>query len=326
MKNMFLKDSAVSNTVSKDNLFCRITGSKKFKAIYKNKTLYLFILPAFIYILVFCYWPMYGIQIAFRDFNPAKGIWDSTWVGLKHMTRFLESYSFTTLLKNTLALSVYQLIVGFPFPIILAIVINYIRSGRFKKIAQTISYAPHFISVVILTGMLFVFFGPTNGLVNIVIRSLGGEGIDFIGDPSYFRNLYVWSGVWQTTGFSSVIYIATLAGVSKELHEAATIDGASPYQRIWYIDIPCIMPTAIIILIMSAGRVMSIGFEKVYLMQTAPNLSVSEIINTYEYKVGITGGQYSYASAIGLFNNAVNFIVLVIINKIANKTSDSGLW
>jgi putative aldouronate transport system permease protein len=296
------------------------------KQIVRNRILYLFIAPAMIYLTLFHYVPMYGVQIAFRNFVPAKGIWGSTWAGLKYFNQFFHSYSFWTLLDNTLSISIYQLIVGFPIPILLAFILNYTPFPRLKKWTQTITYAPHFISIVVLTGMMFVFLSPTSGIVNIVIRELGGKSVDFLGDPSIFRHLYVWSGVWQSMGWSSIIYIAALAGVSPDLHEAAIVDGAGKLQRIWHIDLPAILPTAIVLLILNAGHLMNVGFEKTFLMQTPPNLSKSEVISTYVYKLGIQGAQYSYASAIGLFNNIVNFIVLILVNKAANKTTNNGLW
>lgn len=297
-----------------------------FKKIKRNQTLYYFLAPAVLYLILFEYLPLYGMQIAFRDFVPSKGVWGSHWVGLKHFQEFIHSYSFWSLLENTLFLSLYQLIVGFPIPIILALILHYTPFVRLKKITQTVTYAPHFISIVVLVGMMYVFLSPTNGIVNIIAERLGGKSVDFLGDPSMFRHLYVWSGIWQGAGWGSIIYIAALSGVNPELHEAATMDGASKLQRIWRIDIPTILPTIIVMLILSAGQIMSVGFEKTFLMQTAPNLSASEVIATHVYKIGIKSAQFSYASAIGLFNNAVNFIVLIIVNKAANKTSNSGIW
>jgi putative aldouronate transport system permease protein len=295
------------------------------KSIMKNKVLYLFLAPAFIYIIIFNYIPMYGVQIAFRDFIPFRGIWGSPWVGLKHFTIFSESYSFWILIRNTIVLSAYQLIVGFPFPIMLALIINYTPSLKLKKITQNMTYAPYFISVVVLVGMMFVFLSPS-GIINTVLNSLGLKRFDFISDPGSFRHLYVWSGVWQTTGMASVIYLAILTSVSPELHEAAIVDGANKLQRIWHIDLVAIMPTAIILLILASGNIMSVGFEKTFLMQNSPNLSTSEVISTYVYKIGILRAQYSYAAAIGLFNNVINFIILVILNKLANKFTSGGLW
>jgi len=309
------------------NKLTRTNQTKKiFKKILKSKTLYLLLIPALTYIAIFNYAPMFGLQMAFRDYVPSKGIMGSQWAGFKYFEKFFGSYHFWSLLKNTLLLSVYQLLAGFPFPVLLALVLHYTPFYRLKKVTQTVTYAPHFISLVVLAGMMFIFLAPTSGIVNIVIKQMGGKSIDFLGDPGMFRHLYVWSGIWQNTGWSSIIYIATLAGVSPELHEASIMDGATKLKRIWYIDIPSILPTAIILLILNTGKLMDVGFEKVFLMQTAPNLSASEIISTYVYKIGIQGAQYSYASAIGLFNNVVDFILLITVNRISSKTSSIGLW
>lgn len=296
------------------------------KLMKRNKALYVFLLPAVIYLAIFNYAPMFGIQIAFRDFTPAGGVWGSPWVGLKYFHKFFTSYSFWTLLKNTLTLSIYQLLITFPFPIILALVLNYCPSQRFKKITQTVTYIPHFLSVVVLVGMMFIFFSPGTGIVNNVIRSLGGNAVDFLGDPDLFPHMFVWSAAWQTTGWSSIIYVSSLSGVSPEIHEAAIVDGANKLQRIWNIDLPSILPTIITLLILNSGRIMSIGYEKVYLMQSAGNLSTSEIISTHVYKIGIQGAQYSYAAAIGLFNNIVNMILIITVNKISDKLTGAGLW
>lgn len=265
------------------------------------------------------------MQIAFKDFVISKGIWGSSWVGLKYFEKFFSSYYFWDLIKNTLILSTYSLICSFPFPIILALIINYTPFVRLKKMTQTITYMPYFISTVVLVGMMFTFFSQS-GAVNIIIKQLGGNGIDFLGSPVIFRHLYVWTGIWQNVGMSSVIYIAILTTVSQELHEAAIVDGANELLRIWHIDIPSILPTAITLLVLSAGNIMNVGFEKTYLMQTSPNLSSSEVISTYVYKIGLMSIQYSYASAIGLFNNVINFIVLIAVNKISKNTTSNGLW
>lgn len=296
------------------------------KRIIRNKALYLFLLPALVYIAVFNYAPIFGIQIAFRNFTPTEGIFGSPWVGLKYFSKFFSAYSFWMLLKNTLSISIYQLVVGFPLPIFLALALNYVPFRGLKKITQTVTYVPHFISVVVLVGMMFVFMSPSSGLINILLTNLGLPKIDFMGDPVLFRNIYVWTEVWQNTGWASVIYIATLAGISPEMHEAAVVDGANKLQRIMNIDIPFLIPTAMIILILNCGQIMDVGFEKVFLMQTAPNLSASEVISTYVYKIGIKGYQYSYASAIGLFNNAINFIIMLSVNWIANKTTNNAIW
>lgn len=287
--------------------------------------LYVFLAPALIYLALFNYAPLYGIQMAFKNFRPVNGIWGSEWVGLQHFTTFFESYHFWTLLSNTLILSLYSLAAGFPIPILLALLLNYMQQQKFKKFVQTVTYAPHFISTVVFVGMIFTFF-TSDGVVNQLLNLLGISPVGFLTNPKYFRHLYVWSGVIQGMGWSSIIYIATLAGVSPELHEAAIVDGATKIQRIWHIDLPSIMPTAIILLILNAGSILSVGFEKAYLMQNSVNIDYSEIISTYVYKVGIQGAQYSYSTAIGLFNNVVNFIMILAVNRLSRHVSGTSLW
>ncbi len=303
----------------------KVKRGLKFKKILSNYQLYLFLLPALIYFIVFHYLPMYGILIAFKDFVATKGIMGSPWVGFKHFERFFDSFQFWTLIKNTLGLSVVQLIVGFPLPIFLALMLNQIRSEKYKRFVQTVVYAPHFISVVVLAGMIFVFFS-NNGLINNIILLFGGDPISFMAKPEWFKPLYIASGVWQETGWAAIIYLAALAGVSPELHEAAVMDGANKWQRILHVDIPAIMPTAVILLILSVGGIMNIGFEKAYLLQTPMNQPSAEIIPTYVYKMGLQQAQYSFAAAVGLFNAVINLILLIAVNKFAKKLSGTGLW
>jgi putative aldouronate transport system permease protein len=303
----------------------KVKRGLKFKKIFINYQLYLFLLPALIYFIVFHYLPMYGILIAFKDFIATKGIMGSPWVGFKHFERFFESFQFWTLIKNTLGLSVIQLIVGFPLPIFLALMLNQIRSEKYKRFVQTVVYAPHFISVVVLAGMIFVFFS-NNGLINNIILLFGGDPISFMAKPEWFKPLYIASGVWQETGWAAIIYLAALAGVSPELHEAAVMDGANKWQRIFHVDIPAIMPTAVILLILSVGGIMNIGFEKAYLLQTPMNQPSAEIIPTYVYKMGLQQAQYSFAAAVGLFNAVINLILLIAVNKFSKKLSGTGLW
>lgn len=294
--------------------------------ITRNGMLYLFLLPALLYILLFQYVPLYGIQIAFKDFVAIEGIWNSPWVGFKHFSAFFSSYRFWDLIRNTLTLSLYRIAIGFPMPILLALLLNYTTFRRLGKFAQTATYAPHFISVVVMVGMLLLFLSPSNGVINKLLGFIGIDPVFFMGEAGYFKHIYVWSGIWQTTGWSSIIYIAALTSVSPELHEAAVIDGANKLERIWHIDVPSILPTAIILLVMDVGRVMNVGFEKVLLMQNDLNLPASEIISTYTYKVGLLNAQYSYSTAIGLFNNIINFILLISVNKLAKRISGTGLW
>lgn len=279
-----------------------------------------------LYFIVFHYIPMYGVQIAFKDFKATDGIWGSAWVGFKHFRRFFASSQFVSLIKNTLGLSLLQILLGFPVPIILAIMLNQVKNQRFRKFAQSILYCPHFISIVVLAGMLYIFLSPRNGIVNTIIKMLGGEAIFFLGEAKYFKLTFVISGIWQNAGWSAIIYIAALAGISPDLYEAAQVDGANKWQRIRHIDIPGIMPTIIMMLIMEIGKVMSLGFQKAYLLQNAQNLSASEIISTYIYKVGMLDAQYSYSAAVNLFNNVINIILLVTFNKLAKKLTDNSLW
>ncbi len=269
---------------------------------------------------------MYGIQIAFRDFAVTKGISGSPWVGLKHFRRFFETYKAQEIIMNTIQLSLYQLLAGFPLPIVLALLLNQLPSQRYRRFIQTVTYAPHFISVMVLVGMMNVLLSPNSGIINKFLEMLGIESKPFMAEPGWFRHLYVLSGIWQGTGYGSIIYFAALSGISPSLHEAAIVDGATKLQRIWNIDIPGIMPTAIIMLILAFGSIMGIGFEKAYLMQNSRNLENSEIIATYVYKVGLIDGRYSFSSAVGLFNTIINFIILVSINSLSRKISETSLW
>ncbi|WP_234984623.1 ABC transporter permease [Pilibacter termitis] len=301
---------------------------KKFssKRLKNSWQLYIFLLPAFLFFLVFCYEPMYGVIIAWKDYNPSLGILGSPWVGWKHFIDFFHSYFFWDLIKNTLGISVYSLVVGFPLPIILALSLNELKDGFGKKFAQTITYAPNFISVVVIVGMIVAFANPSTGMINHVIEFFGGKPINFMEDPKWFKTLYVLSNVWQSTGWSSVIYMAALSGVDMQLHEAAMIDGASRLQRAWHINIPTIMPTIIILLIMSMGNLLNVGFEKIILMQNPLNQEASDVISTFVYRAGLVGGQYSFASAIGLFNSVINSIILIVVNGITKRYSENSLW
>lgn len=292
----------------------------------RNWTLYLLLLPALVYIFLFNYLPMYGVQIAFKNFTIAKGVNGSPWVGLKWFEYFFGSPKCISIISNTIILSLYTLAAGFPVPILLALMLHNVPGNRFKRITQTVAYLPHFISVVVVVTMLSCFTSVNSGFINTIIKTLGGEPVFFMGKPEYFRHLYVWSGVWQEMGWNSIIYLAALTGISSELHEAAMIDGASKLKRIWHIDLPGIMPTMVILLIMRCGSVMSVGFEKTFLMQNGLNLSVSEVISTYTYKQGLVSSKFSYSAAIGLFNNAVNLLFLTLVNGISKKLSDNSLW
>ena len=300
---------------------------QSFKTYMKGHyDLYLLLLPAILYTAVFSYIPMYGVLMAFQDYSPVKGIIGSNFVGLKHFKKFFSTYMAKQIISNTVILSGYSLLASFPFPVILALMLNYCVNRRFGKIVQTVTYMPYFISVMVLVGMMNIFFSTNYGVVNTVLQALGIEPFSFMSSEKSFRHMYVWSGIWQGMGYSSVIYFAALSGIDPTLYEAAELDGASKLQRIRYIDLPSIMPTVIIMLIMSAGNLMSIGFEKAYLMQNDRNSGVSEIIATYVYKVGLIDARYSFSAAINLFNSAINFVILIVINKISRKLSDTSLW
>lgn len=304
------------------------TGKMKKTALKVKRRwqLYVLLTPALLYFAIFRYGPMYGLQLAFRDFMPNLGISGSEWIGLENFRRFFNSYHFEVLLKNTLTLSLYQLLVGFPLPILLALSLHALENKKVAKCIQTIVYAPYFISTVVLVGMINIFFSMNGGLVNSLLALLGKEQILFLGKASYFPSLYVWSGVWQSTGWSAIIYLAALSSVNPELHEAAKIDGAGRFQRILHIDIPHIVPTIITLLILNAGKIMSVGFEKAYLMQNSLNLEKSEIISTYVYKVGLLEGQYGFSTAVDIFNAVINCVLLVLVNWLSKKVSGSSLW
>lgn len=296
----------------------------------RDRQLYLFMLLPVAYIIIFAYMPMYGLQIAFKDFKPAYGIWDSRWSGFDNFIKFFNSYQFKRIVPNTLVLSFYTILASFPLPIVYALVLNSLRAERFKKITTTITNMPHFISVVVLVGILMQIFNSRTGLYGNVMMQLTGEyPKDLFKSAANFRHLYVWSGVWQSFGWNSIIYTAALAGVSPDLHEAAQIDGASRFQRVLHIDLPCILPTIIIMLILRCGNVMSIGFEKVFLMQNSLNLKTSEVISTYVYKVGISSSgtmDYSYSTAIGMFNSIINLILIATVNFISRRAGETSLW
>jgi len=296
------------------------------KNLKSNFDLYLFVLPGIVITFIFQYIPIYGIQIAFKDFSARKGIWASDWVGFENFIRFFQSSYFSLLLWNTFIISLYSILAGFPLPIILALMLNSFRHTRYRRIIQTVTYAPNFISTVVMCGMLLLFLSPRVGIVNTIIGLFGSSPVHFMAEQSLWRHIYVWSGVWQGTGWASVIYFAALSAVSPEYHEAAIVDGATKLQRILYIDIPFIIPTAAILLILNSGGIMSVGFEKAFLLQNNLNLGVSEIIATYVYKIGLVYNDMSFSAAIGVFNSIVNAVLLISVNWFASKVSENSLW
>jgi putative aldouronate transport system permease protein len=295
----------------------------------RNWQIYLFLFPALLYLVIFCYMPMYGILIAFEDYKPRLGVIGSEWVGLKHFRFFFTLGAFQSILKNTLVLSIYSLFAGFPLPVLFALILNTCVLPKFKKAVQTITYAPHFISTVVLVGMINVLFAPSQGVVVNILYHLGFPTTSYLQilmKPDSFPHLYVWSGIWSNIGWNSIIYLSALSSVDPALHESAKVDGASKFQRLLYIDFPSILPTIVILLILNCGSIMSVGFEKAFLMQNGFNISMSEVISTYVYKTGIRNGQYSISTAIGLFNSVINFILLLLVNKISKIAGDNSLW
>ena len=316
--------------ISMDSLtlaYRRQTASSRVRqALKHNWRLWLLLLPGLIWLVVFCYIPIYGVSIAFKDFNAKLGIMGSPWAGLKYFEQFFSTSIAMKTITNTLLLSVYSLVFGFPAPILFALLINSLNNLKFKKFVQTVSFAPHFISVVVLVSMMSIMMAPSSGFIGVLAKQLTGSEVLFMTRPEYFRSLYVVSGIWQGMGFSAIVYIAALAGVSPDLHEAAIVDGASKLQRVLHIDFPSILPTIIIMFILSVGNLFTIGYEKAYLMQNTINTSVSEIISTYVYKVGLQNAQYSFSTAVGLFNSIVNFVLLVVVNTFSRKLSNISLF
>lgn len=299
--------------------------AKRLRLMRSQWQWYLLIAPAIVYLLIFSYFPMYGVIIAFKNYRVSRGILGSDWVGLQYFKQFITFPQFGLIMKNTICISLYSL-ATFPLSCILALMLNELDNQRFKKVVQMVSYAPHFISVTIMCAIIKIFFSYSNGLVNNMFASLGMARIEFLEDPDRFYGLYVWTGVWQGIGFSTIIYLAALSGVSPELIEAARIDGATRLKIIRHVNIPCIMPTIVITLILSCGRLLGVGFEKTYLLQNPLNLEASQVISTYVYDIGLLKAQYSYSSAIGLFNTVVNVACLLIVNAIAKSVSDVGIW
>ncbi|MDR0668699.1 MAG: ABC transporter permease subunit [Treponema sp.] len=298
------------------------------RAVWNVRGLYLLAAIPITYVIIFNYVPMYGVFMAFKRFQPRLGVWGSPWVGLYHFRRLFSSPNFYSTLRNTLTLSIYGLIAGFPFPIIMALCINHFILKRFSKIVQTVTFAPHFLSAVILVGFIAQVLSLRIGIVNTILKNLGLEQINFLGKPEIFPHVYVWSGIWQNAGYSAIIYISSLVAVDPNLHEAAVIDGANLWQRIWYIDLATIRPIIVIMLILSMGGILGTNFEKAYLLQNPLNIETSEVISTYVYKVGLASSRpdYSFGTAIGLFQNVIGVILTLTVNKIANLLTGEGMF
>lgn len=289
--------------------------------------LWLMVAPALVYIIIFCYGPMYGLQLAFRDYNFSKGITGGDWAGFKYFKQYFSSPMFIPTLRNTFLIAFTSIVAGFPIPIILAIAINSLVNPKWKKTVQTMVYLPYFISTVVLVAMLQILLSPTTGILDFALEKIGliSPKVNLLGDPNAFIPVYVISGIWQTAGWNSIIYIAALSTVDRQLYDSSKVDGANRWQQVWYVEIPAILPTIIILLIMNMGGILSVGFEKTFLMQNALNKSISEVISTYVYNVGIKSAQFSFGSAVGLFNTLVNFIFLILANQISSRTANISL-
>ncbi len=294
--------------------------------IKKNYQLYLLLAPSAILLFCFAYLPMVGIVIAFQSYSPALGILGSKFVGMKNFMQYFRSYQFAVTIKNTLVLSIYSILVGFPLPILLALICNQMKTKMFKKVFQVVTYLPHFISTMVMCGLILIFLSPSSGLFANLFKLFGAQFPNLMASAANFKHVYVWSDIWQHLGWDSIIYLAALAGIDPTYYEAATVDGATTLQKIRYIDIPMILPTAMVLLILRAGSILGIGFEKVFLLQNVQNIMSSEIISTYVYKMGMQSMQYSLSTAIGLFNTVVNVIVLLLVNLISKKFTDNSLF
>ena len=302
-------------------------ASRLWRAIAKNWGLYLLIAPSFILLLFFTYFPMYGVQIAFKDYNLMAGITRSPWADpwYKYFQRFFNSYQSELVIKNTLLLGLYSIAAGYPIPILLGLLINQMRPGKFRRVYQTVTYIPHFISTVVLVGMLNIMLSPSSGLIGAIYKLFGAQAPNLLASPRLFPSLYVWSDVWQNAGWDAIVYLAALASVDPNLYEAATVDGAGKRQKMLYIDLPMLLPMSCVMLILRAGGIMNVSFEKAYLMQNDLNLSVSEMISTYVYKLGIINSQYSLSAAVNLFNTLVNLARLLLVNQITRHLGDTSI-
>ncbi len=301
-------------------------GVRFVDAVKRDWQLYILLLPAMFFVFLFCYLPLYGIQIAFRDYKAVLGITGSEWVGLKNFTDFFSAYYFQRLITNTFLLNLYNLLWSFPIPIIMAILLNQFTRPRVKKITQTVIYIPHFISTVVMAGMLYLFLSPTNGIINTLITALGGESIYFMVEPEWFRTLFITTDIWQHAGWNTILYIATLTGIDPGLYEAATIDGATKLQKIRHIEIPHLIPIAVMMLILNCGSLLASNTDKALLMQTSGNMATSDIIGVYVYQMGLGKAQFSYTTAIGLMTNVINFVMIIAVNWIAKRLNDTSLF
>ncbi|MFZ5967163.1 MAG: ABC transporter permease [Bacillota bacterium] len=301
-------------------------AQEMYQQIVKDKYLYLLLAPMVLWYIIFLYKPMYGLQIAFKDFSIFKGIENSPWVGLENFKTFFKSHYFLRNLKNTLLINIYSLIIGFPIPIILALMINEVKNSIFKKTVQTLTYLPHFISVVVVAGIVTNFLAPTNGLLNLLIEKLGGEKIYFLMEAKYFRTVFISMNLWKEAGFQSIVYLAALSGINPQLYEAAVMDGASKWKQLWHVTIPGIMPTIVIMLIIRIGSLLEVGYESIILLYKPSTYETADVLSTYVYRAGLETAQYDLAAAVGLFNAVVAFILVIGANRLSKKFTESGLW
>lgn len=297
--------------------------TKKWK---RSAVLYLFLLPALLYYAIFQYGPMYGALIAFQDYNPFRGMGESPWVGLKHFYAFFNSIYFFRLIRNTFLIGAYSILFGFGVPIVFALFLNEMKHGKLRSVFQSISYLPHFISTVVVAGLIVTFLSPSTGVVNAVLSAFGGQTVDFMREPDWFRTVYVSSGIWQQMGWSSIIYYAALSGISPSLYEAAEIDGAGRWDKVWNISLPGILPTIVTMFLLDLGRIMDVGFEKVYLLYNSATYETADVLNTYVYRAGLEQQQYSFAAAVGLFNSVITLLFIVLFNQLARRLSGNSLW
>ena len=294
--------------------------------IKRKRYLYLMLIPAIFYFLIFNYAPMYGILIAFKDFSFKKGIWGSDWIGLENFRYMFQLDNFYTVFKNSILLSFLRILFTFPIPVLLALLLNDIKSAKYQKAMQTLFYLPHFVSWVVIGGILINFLSPVNGVINVIIQSLGGEPIFFLAEDKYFKPIVILTSIWKDSGWGTIIYLAAITGISNDLYEAAKIDGANKLKCLKYITLPCIKSTVVIMLILRLGSIMNNGFEQIFILQNSKNLGVSEVFETYTYRLGLLGGRYSFATTVGLFTSVIGIIFLLASNKIANKMGEEGIW
>ena len=321
---MFKKTADSVSVMSQNSITSKNRGIWNY--ILRKRYLYLMLIPAIIYFIIFNYAPMYGILIAFKVFSFKKGIWGSDWIGLENFRYMFQLDNFYTVFKNSILLSLLRILFTFPIPILLALLLNDIKSSKYQKVMQTLFYLPHFVSWVVIGGILINFLSPVSGIINILIQSLGGEPIFFLAENKYFKPIVILTSIWKDSGWGTIIYLAAITGISSDLYEAAKIDGANQLKCLRYITLPSIKSTVVIMLILRLGSIMNNGFEQIFILQNSKNLGVSEVFETYTYRLGLLGGRYSFATTVGLFTSVIGIVFLLVSNKIANKMGEEGIW